>query len=88
IKMNSEGQGEQAHRKSSAEGKSSVICIPCPLSFSIRIVARNIASKSLRIAFPGEEAFGRKHANARSSEHQPVPGAGYGYLVMKSDGTV
>ncbi|MGO7763444.1 hypothetical protein ACC711_39340, partial [Rhizobium ruizarguesonis] len=42
----------------------------------------------LRIAFPGEEAFGRKHANERSREHKPVPGAGSGYLVMKSDGTV
>lgn len=49
---------------------------------------RSAAFNRLRIAFPGEEAFGRKHTNARSAEYLPVPDTESGYLVMKSDGTV
>jgi hypothetical protein len=48
------------------------------ISFSLY---RNATFNRLRITFPCEEA-------SRASEHQPVPGAGSGYVVMKSDGTV
>ena len=58
---------------------------PGRISFSLY---RSATFNRLRIAFPCEEAFGGKHTSARSSERQPVPGAGPGYLVMKSDGTV
>ncbi|NNU64687.1 hypothetical protein G9X67_05200 [Rhizobium sp. WYCCWR 11152] len=49
---------------------------------------RNATFNRLRIAFPCEEAFGRKHMDARASEHQPVPGAGSGFVVTKSDGAI
>ncbi|MBY3259363.1 hypothetical protein E0I74_31275 [Rhizobium laguerreae] len=55
------------------------------ISFSLY---RNATFNRLRITFPCEEVSSREHTNARASEHQPVSGAGSGYVVMKSDGTV
>lgn len=56
---------------------------PGRINFSLY---RSATSNRLRIAFPCEETFDRKHTSASSSERQPVPGTGS--LVMKSDGTV
>src|SRR4051794_28118178 len=52
IKMNGEGAGKQGHRKSSAEGKSAMICILRAPSCSIRIAARNMVARSLSKIVP------------------------------------
>ncbi|MGZ2486396.1 hypothetical protein ACVITL_004981 [Rhizobium pisi] len=50
---------------------------------------RSATFNRLRIAFPCEEASDREqHARARSGQRQPIPDAGSGYPVVKSDGTV
>lgn len=58
---------------------------PGRINFSLY---RSATSNRLRIAFPCEETLDRKHRSASSSERQPIPGAGFGSSVMKSDGTV